>query len=68
MKVVIEIKLDGGKLKAELSLWRPQYVEESGQEYLISKQEISSEEREVKKLCLCVTDESRFFVEKTVLQ
>ena len=67
VKVVVGIKLDyRGTLKAELSLWRPQYVKENGQEYLISKQEISSEIREVMKLYLCVTDESRFFVGKTV--
>ena len=67
VKVVVGIKLDyRGTLKAELSLWRPQIVEESERKYLISKQEISSEVREVKNLCSCVTDESRFFVRKTV--
>ena len=46
VKVVVGIKLDyRGTLKAELSLWRPQYVKENGQEYLIPKQEISSEIR-----------------------
>lgn len=67
VKVVVGIKLDYGRtLKAELSLWRPQIVEESGQKRLISRQEVSSEVREVKNLCLCVTDERRFFVGKTV--
>lgn len=69
MEIVIGIKLDNRRsLKAEVLLWRPQIVEESGQRYLRSKQEISSEVREVKSLCLCVTDESRFFVGKTVPQ
>lgn len=67
VKVIIEIKLDySGTLKAELSSRRPQYVEESGQQYLISKQEISSEVREVTNLCLHVTDESSFFVGEMV--
>lgn len=67
VKAVIKIKLDySGTLKAELSSWRPQYVEGSGQQYLISKQEISSEVREVTNLCLHVTDESSFFVGEMV--
>jgi hypothetical protein len=66
VKVVIGIKLDYGRtLKAELSVWRPQYVMENGQEFLISKHEIASEVKEVKSLCLCVTDKSRFFEGKT---
>lgn len=69
VEIVIGIKLDNRRLlKAEVSLWRPQIVGESGQRYLRSNQEISSEVREVKSLCLCVTDESRFFVGKTVPQ
>lgn len=63
VRVVIGIKIDYGRtLEAELSLWRPQIVEESGQKYLRSKKETSSEVREVKNLCLCGTDESRFYV------
>ena len=49
VEIVIGIKLDNRRsLKAEVSFWRPQIVEESGQRYLRSKQEISSEVREVK--------------------
>lgn len=53
VKVVIGIKLDCGKtLKAKLPLWRPQYVKKSGQEYLVSEQEIFSEVREMENLYL----------------
>lgn len=68
MKDVNGIILDyDGTLKPDLSLlWRPRYAEESRTKYLISKQEICSEVRAVKHLYLCVTDESRIFVGKTV--
>lgn len=46
VQMVIGIKLGHPRsLKAELSVWRPHVIEESGQRYLVSKNEISSEVR-----------------------
>ena len=60
VQVVIDVKLDDGRsLKAVLSLWRPQIVEESGRRYLESKQEISSEVRSeepyIRLVCVWLT-------------
>lgn len=52
VNAVIGIKLDyRATLKAQISIWRPEYVMEGGQEYLISQQAIASEVRVVRSLC-----------------